>query len=461
MAAEKISIALDQPPASAGGAGGLAVPGAGDTRPQPAFTSAPASRPGAKPTVCIVLGMAGSGKTTLMQRLNAHVHQKKWPSYLMNLDPAVAEVPFGAHIDIRDTVKYREVMKQYGLGPNGGIMTALNLFATRFDQVMDLLEKKQKAVQLDQQAARKEAKKKQEEREKLNVCQPCSVTAEEAAAPAGEGKDAAGRGGGGAGADGKGEGGKEESEGADGLKYVLMDTPGQIEVFTWSASGAIITETLASTYPTVLVYVVDIARTANPTTFMSNMLYACSILYKLQLPFVLCFNKVDVMSHETALEWMSDFESFQEALDAKDDGSYMDSFVRSMSLVLDEFYSNLRAVGVSAATGMGIDGLFREIDAAAVEYEAEYLPALKARIEAKQAREAKASLARLKKDLATTKASGKAGDASGTAAGGGAVSVAAARGADDDDDDEDAYDDEDGAEEGASGGGVLGAAARR
>jgi hypothetical protein len=25
-------------------------------------------------------------------------------------------------------------MKQYNLGPNGGIMTSLNLFATRFDQ---------------------------------------------------------------------------------------------------------------------------------------------------------------------------------------------------------------------------------------------------------------------------------------------------------------------------------------
>ena len=32
-------------------------------------------------------------------------------------------------------VKYKEVMKQYGLGPNGGILTSLNLFATRFDQV--------------------------------------------------------------------------------------------------------------------------------------------------------------------------------------------------------------------------------------------------------------------------------------------------------------------------------------
>lgn len=35
-------------------------------------------------------------------------------------------------------VKYKEVMKQYNLGPNGGILTSLNLFATRFDQVLPL-----------------------------------------------------------------------------------------------------------------------------------------------------------------------------------------------------------------------------------------------------------------------------------------------------------------------------------
>ena len=44
--------------------------------------------------------------------------------------------------DIRDTVNYKEVMKQYKLGPNGGIVTALNLFATRFDQVMGFIEKR-------------------------------------------------------------------------------------------------------------------------------------------------------------------------------------------------------------------------------------------------------------------------------------------------------------------------------
>ena len=57
--------------------------------------------------------------------------------------------------------------------------------------------------------------------------------------------------------------------------FVLLDTPGQIEIFTWSASGAIITDSLAASFPTCVVYVVDTPRNASPNTFMSNMLYAC------------------------------------------------------------------------------------------------------------------------------------------------------------------------------------------
>lgn len=163
--------------------------------------------------------MAGSGKTTFMQRLNAHLHERRTPGYILNLDPAVAHLPYGANVDIRDTVNYKnvsgvrgvswrggrgacveaggrrrpcgdgemlksaaggqlgthcgvlllrsagalallppplpaeatrrpglawpapahattpQVMKQYSLGPNGAILTSLNLFATRFDQV--------------------------------------------------------------------------------------------------------------------------------------------------------------------------------------------------------------------------------------------------------------------------------------------------------------------------------------
>jgi GTPase SAR1 family protein len=86
------------------------------------------------------------------------------------------------------------------------------------------------------------------------------------------------------------------------IDYVFVDTPGQIEIFTWSASGAIITEAFASTFPTVITYMVDTPRSTNPVTFMSNMLYACSILYKMRLPLLLAFNKVDVAQHQFAIE---------------------------------------------------------------------------------------------------------------------------------------------------------------
>ena len=48
--------------------------------------------------------MAGSGKTTLLQRLSSHLHTTQTPGYMINLDPAVTQVPYGANIDIRDTV---------------------------------------------------------------------------------------------------------------------------------------------------------------------------------------------------------------------------------------------------------------------------------------------------------------------------------------------------------------------
>ena len=41
------------------------------------------------------------------------------------------------------------------------------------------------------------------------------------------------------------------------------------------------------------------------------MLYACSILYKTKLPFIIAMNKTDVVDHKYAVEWMEDFETFQ------------------------------------------------------------------------------------------------------------------------------------------------------
>jgi GPN-loop GTPase len=120
-----------------------------------------------------------------------------------------------------------------------------------------------------------------------------------------------------------------------------------MEVFLWSASGQILLDTLASSYPTVLAYLVDTPRSSSPATFMSNMLYACSVLYKSSLPMILVANKTDVKGGEFVREWMTDFEAFQAAVraekssDGEEGMGYMGSLMGSMGLVLEEFYHQL------------------------------------------------------------------------------------------------------------------------
>ena len=64
---------------------------------------------------------------------------------------------------------------------------------------------------------------------------------------------------------------------------------------------------------------------------------------------------------------MTDFEAFEEALASSK--SYNSNLARSLSLTLDEFYQDIKAVGVSSMTGEGFGDFLNAVDVAALEYE--------------------------------------------------------------------------------------------
>jgi translation initiation factor IF-2 len=136
---------------------------------------------------------------------------------------------------------------------------------------------------------------------------------------------------------------------------------------------------------------------------MSNLLYAVSIMYKTQLPFILVFNKTDVEPMDKCEQWINDYTLFQQDLD--EDEGYMNGLVGSMSLLLEEFYKCLRIVGVSAVTGEGLDDLFEEIQKARLEYFEVTVPMLekqKVDIKTKENEKKRMELDRLMNDINIT-----------------------------------------------------------
>ena len=149
-----------------------------------------------------------------------HLEDEGKKGYFINLDPAVQSVPYGANIDIRDTVDYRQVFSSF--------YTSRSWKSIVWGQTEALLPR----WIFSRPSSSKYSN--------LWRTKP-----------------------------------NHSSTSISHASYVMIDTPGQIEVFNWSASGTIISESLATTFPTCLLFVVDTPRCKSPSTFMSNMLYAC------------------------------------------------------------------------------------------------------------------------------------------------------------------------------------------
>ena len=190
----------------------------------------------------IVVGMAGSGKTTFVSNFKNHLlENSKINTFVSNLDPVVMTVPYSCDYDIRKDFNHKNIMKKFKLGPNGGIMTCLNLFCAKIDKFIQQFESIQ--VNSSKQKVNFGKKKNPENQNNEKTSDIQNIEETKLKKPKLEQEQQP-----------KKENNSEESK----IKNIyLIDTPGQIEAFMWSASGEIITKSLATTMPTAICFILD------------------------------------------------------------------------------------------------------------------------------------------------------------------------------------------------------------
>ncbi|KAF4975402.1 hypothetical protein FZEAL_7811 [Fusarium zealandicum] len=92
------------------------------------------------PFAQLVLGSPGSGKSTYCDGMHQFLGAIGRACSVVNLDPANDHTNYPAALDIRNLVKLEEIMKDDKLGPNGGILYALEELEHNFEWLQEGLE---------------------------------------------------------------------------------------------------------------------------------------------------------------------------------------------------------------------------------------------------------------------------------------------------------------------------------
>ena len=194
--------------------------------------------------IIFIVGMAGSGKSSLVGNFKEWLKLNEQNAIAVNLDPGVINLPYNPDIDVRTQISLEDVMEKYQLGPNGALIVAADLIGDSIETIRDELEDLEPDI-------------------------------------------------------------------------VLIDTPGQIELFAMRNSGPFIMDGIANC-PKAVVYLFDGVFSSTPLNYISNTFLAAAIHSRLLKPQVHVLTKQDLMEEETlqeTLDWSDDHSKLIDALD--------------------------------------------------------------------------------------------------------------------------------------------------
>ena len=227
-----------------------------------------------------VSGTAGSGKSLLSSKLYEYYTKNGAFAAVLNLDPGVEKMPYTCDIDVRDHIDYVSIMQQYELGPNGALVMANDLIASKIDDIQN----------------------------EVNKVNP---------------------------------------------DYLIVDTPGQIELFAYRSSGRFIIENIASEDKTS-VFLFDGSLITSPVNFVSIALLATSIRLRLNLPTINVLTKTDIIGEKLKeiLQWTTSLDTLENAIAKETDG---DTYTLTTNILRGLNFSGFAQglIPVSNVTGDG------------------------------------------------------------------------------------------------------------
>ncbi|MBM1154293.1 ATP/GTP-binding protein [archaeon] len=144
-------------------------------------------------------------------------------------------------------------------------------------------------------------------------------------------------------------------------QIVLIDTPGQLELFAFRQAGTFIMQHLHAEHKAVL-YIFDAIFSRLPHNFTANLLLSTAAQLVHGLPQINVLNKVDMLEEEQVeemLEWAQNPQSLSEALLNLPEPRRV--YFTGIHEAIDEAGLYVGLVPVSALTLYNISGLYAEI----------------------------------------------------------------------------------------------------
>lgn len=189
----------------------------------------------------LVMGPAGSGKSTYCATMQRHGFDDKRLIKVVNLDPAAEVFDYQPFIDIRDLIQLDDAMEDEELhyGPNGGLVFCIEYLLENSDWLRNQL---------------------------------CGIESEDD------------------------DVGANEVEEPDD-DYILFDMPGQIELYTHLKAGQQLAKLLESwNFRLCSVFLVDSQFMIDGAKFLSGTMAALSVMVNMELPHVNILSKMDLLS---------------------------------------------------------------------------------------------------------------------------------------------------------------------